>query len=64
LARINEVSFYHPSSDLQQFSGDIEKYFEDNPLQSISKAAAKIEKLTGIKRGETQVRKFFERQGL
>jgi hypothetical protein len=44
---------------LSEFSGSIEKYFEENPPQSISEAAAKIEELTGIKRGETQVGKFL-----
>jgi transposase len=63
LARINKVSFYQPQSDLQPFSGEIEKYFAENPPQSISEAAAKIEKLTGIKRGETQVRKFLKDKG-
>ncbi|KAA6317526.1 hypothetical protein EZS27_032332, partial [termite gut metagenome] len=31
--------------------------------QSISEAAAKIEALTGIKRGETQIRKFLKDMG-
>jgi hypothetical protein len=34
-----------------------------NHPQSISEAAAKIEALTGIKRGETQVRKFLKDKG-
>ena len=60
LARLNEVNFHRPASDLATFSGTIEKYFEENPPQSISEAAAKIAALTGIKRGETQVRKFLK----
>jgi transposase len=63
LARINKISFYHPQSELKQYSGEIEKYFEENPPQSISEAIAKIENLTGIKRGETQVRKFLKDRG-
>jgi transposase len=63
LARLNELNFNQPESDLQAFSTTIEKYFEDNPPQSISAAAAKIEALTGIKRGKTQVRKFLKDKG-
>jgi transposase len=58
--RLKEVNFYRPSSDLQEYSGTIEEYFTNNPPSSISQAAAIIEKLTGIKRGETQVRKFLK----
>jgi transposase len=60
LERIQEIKFHHPKSELSEFSGSIEKYFEENPPKSISEAAAKIEELTGIKRGETQVRKFLK----
>ncbi|GHT20492.1 hypothetical protein FACS189429_8620 [Bacteroidia bacterium] len=63
LARLNEINFNQPESDLQAFSTTIEKYLEENPPQSISEAAAKIEALTGIKRGETQVRKFLKDRG-
>jgi transposase len=60
LERIQELNFHQPQSALSEFSGTIEKYFETHPPQSISEAAAKIEELTGIKRGETQVRKFLK----
>jgi hypothetical protein len=59
LTRLNEINFNQPESDLKAYSATIEKYLEENPPQSISEAAAKIETLTGIKRGETQVRKFL-----
>jgi hypothetical protein len=42
---------------LCEFSETIEKYFETHPPQSISETAAKIEKLTGLKKG---VRASFE----
>ena len=60
IERLKEVNFYRPSSDLQEYSGTIENYFTENPPTSVSQAAAIIEKLTGIKRGETQVRKFLK----
>jgi transposase len=63
LARLNEINFNQPESALKEYSIAIEKYFEENPPQSISEAASKIEALTGIKRGETQVRKFLKDKG-
>ena len=59
-AGLNEINFNRTESDLAAYSTDIEKYLEENPPQSISDAAAKIEILTEIKRGETQVRKFLK----
>jgi transposase len=63
LTRLNEIKFNQPESDLKAFSTTIAKYLEENPPRSISEAAAKIELLTGVKRGETQVRKFLKEQG-
>ena len=59
--RLKEVNFYRPNSELKEYSGTIEKYFTANPPSSISQASTKIEELTGIKRGETQTRKFLKR---
>jgi transposase len=60
LERMQEIKFHHPQSELSEFSDTIEKHFEKKPPKSISEAAAKIETLTGIKRGGTQVRKFLK----
>lgn len=38
----------------------IEAYFRKNPPATIKEAMAKIEELTGIKRSETQVRKYLK----
>jgi len=58
--KLKEVNFYRPSSELNDFSGTIEDYFIKNPPTSILQATTIIEKLTGVKRGETQVRKFLK----
>jgi len=58
--RLKEVNFNKPNSELKDYSDTIEKYFTENPPSSISQASAKIEELTGIKRGETQTRKFLK----
>lgn len=60
IERLKEVNFYRPNSKLQEYSGTIEQYFIDNPPASISQASAIIEEMTGIKRGETQIRKFLK----
>ena len=60
IERLKEVNFYRPSSELKAYSGTIENYFRANPPSSISEAVAKIEEITGIKRGETQTRKFLK----
>jgi transposase len=57
---LKEINFYRPDSELKEYSGTIENYFTENPPSSISHAAALIEELTGIKRGETQTRKFLK----
>ena len=57
---LKEINFHKPSSDLKAYSGTIEDYFMKNPPCSISQASAKIEEITGIKRGETQTRKFLK----
>jgi transposase len=58
--RLKEVKFYKPGSELREHSDTIEKYLTENPPSSTTHAAELIEKLTGIKRGETQVRKFLK----
>jgi transposase len=52
-----------PKSELSDYSETLESYFTENPPSSIPEAAAKIEEITGIKRGETQVRKFIKSLG-
>jgi len=63
IERLKEVRFNKPVSPLAAFSGTIEQYFSEHPPTSISEASAKIEELTGIKRGETQTRKFLKSLG-
>ena len=60
IEELKKVNFNKPSSDLKGYSSSIEAYFTAHPPASIAEASAKIEMLTGIKRGETQVRKFLK----
>lgn len=61
LATIRSLSFRRPASALQQHKDTLEDYFLENPPASIAQAQAAIEKLTGIHRGQTQVRQFLKK---
>ena len=60
IERLKEINFYQPISELSEYSGSIEKYLTENPPTSTSQASAMIERITGIKRGKTQVRNFLK----
>jgi transposase len=64
LDEIRKVNFYRPKSELEKYSDSIEQYFRENPAASIAEAIAKIEELTGIRRGKTQVRTFLRKLGM
>ena len=59
---LRQVNFYSPQSKLIEFKTSIEAYFNDHPPSSIKEAMDKIEKITGLKRSETQVRNFLTKQ--
>jgi transposase len=60
IERLKELRFNKPISELKEYSGTIESYLVENPPSSILEACAMIEEITGIKRGETQVRKLLK----
>lgn len=62
--KLKELNFYKPKSELDEHTKTIEEYFEKHPPASIKESMAKIEELTGIKRGETQIRVFLKKIGL
>lgn len=59
IEKLKEINFYRPQSKLIEYTQTIEQYFKENPPASLSEASAKIEELTGIKRGLTQTGKFL-----
>lgn len=61
---VNEIRFYKPVSELVPFSDEIKASFLAHPPASVKEAAAKIEEVTKIKRGLTQVRKYLISIGL
>jgi transposase len=60
IEQVRRLSFRRPESALLKHKGTLEEYFLDNPPASAAQAQAMIEKLTGIKRGLTQVRQFLK----
>jgi transposase len=64
IEKLKEINFYQPQSELVRYKSKIEDYFKENPPASIKEAMSKIEELTGIKRSETQVRKFLLSLGM
>lgn len=64
IEKLKEVNFYRPQSELSEYKQTIEQYFKQNPPASLAEASAKIEELTGIKRGLTQTAKFIKNLGM
>lgn len=53
-----------PTSELVQHADRIRQSLEQQPVRTIAEACARIETLTGLKRGPTQVRRFLKKMGL
>jgi transposase len=61
---LKELTFYQPESELKAHKESIENYFRKHPPATIKEACEKIEELTGIRRSDTQVRKFLKGLGM
>jgi transposase len=57
--RLKELRFHKPQSELAEYRQSLETYFEEHPPATVNEASAKIEEITGIRRGPTQVRNFL-----
>lgn len=57
--RLKELRFHKPQSELAEHRQSLETYFEEHPPATVNEASAKIEEITGIRRGPTQVRNFL-----
>jgi transposase len=64
VAKLKELTFYRPQSELKQHQESLESYFRDHPPATLAQAAAKIEELTGIRRSREQVRQFLKGMGM
>lgn len=61
---LKRSDYHKPQSELDGHAQTLKEYFEKNPPSTIKQAQAAIEKLTGIRREETQVGEFLKRIGL
>lgn len=61
---LKEILFYSPQSELWVWRATLKADFREHPPATIKEAADRIEKLTGIKRSCTQVRKFMHDIGI
>src|SRR4051812_39472394 len=64
IERLKRLDFATPQSELADHRETLEDHFRENPPRSAGGAAAAIERLTGIRRGPTQVRKSLTGMGL
>lgn len=62
--KLKELNFFKPESDLAEHRETLEAYFQDHPPATVKEAVVKIEELTGIRRGLSQVRYFLKSIGL
>ena len=61
---VTTIDSNHPKSDLEDHRISIVEEFTKRPPASSKEAAARIEKLTGIKRSEQRVRVFMQNVGM
>jgi transposase len=53
-----------PVSDLAAYRDTIRQAFEQQPVSTTAEACMRIEQLTGLQRGQTQVRRFLKGLGM
>jgi transposase len=64
LAGLRQWGVHGPVSDLAAHRDLIRQEFTRQPARSIAEACERVEKLTGIRRQPTQIRKFLKEMGL
>jgi transposase len=64
IERLKRTDWEGTESELDEHRETLEDHFRNNPPRSTAHAAAEIERITGIRRGPTQVRRFLKGLGL
>jgi transposase len=64
IERLKRTDWEGTESELDEHRETLEDHFRNHPPRSTAEAAAAIERITGIRRGLTQVRKFLKGLGL
>jgi len=61
LEQVRRIPWHGKGSELDEHHGSLEDHFLSNPPRSTREAQQAIERLTGIRRGLTQVRSFLKK---
>jgi transposase len=64
IERLKQLQYHPAGSELDKHIQSIEGDFKQRPPSTIKEAMGRIERLTGLKRSEVQIRKFLKRMGL
>ena len=64
IERLTQLNFNKPQSEMENHREKLKEYFNENPPATIKEAMGAIERLTGLKRSEPQVRKFLINLGM
>lgn len=64
LGGLRQWNVQGPLSDLAAYREAIRDSFAERPVGTIAEACVRIEQLTGLRRGPTQVRRFLKNLGL
>jgi transposase len=58
---LKQLDWQGPTSELAAHQASLEEQFRANPPHTTAEAARRIEEVTGVKRGLTQVRQFLKK---
>ena len=61
VAGLREFRWATPKSVLEDHRPSLEEAFRESPPHTVAEACRRIEELTGVRRGEPQVRQFLKR---
>jgi transposase len=58
---LRRLDWFVPTSAMEKHRATLEQEFRERPPHTVAEACARIKDLTGLERGETQVRKFLKK---
>jgi transposase len=61
---LRKLEWRTPTSELEKHRTSLENEFRERPPHTIAEACARIKDLTGVSRGETQVRNFLKKNSV
>ena len=64
IEKLKEIHYYQPESELKEHIVSLEAHFREHPPATIKQAQHEVEVITGVKRGETQIREFLKKNSI